>query len=156
MNKGVFLAGLDVGYENLRTKTNTTAYFESAMISTEGHSILHGHFITLNPFVGVRLPAGWYSFDLQAGVDLQKLLSDGFKEKGVFMHSEGYEIRFEGDRSFIRQEIRPRFQVTVNYQKMSLYCGYSLGVLNYYGDYIGGNPEARMNTLRFGLQYRVL
>src|SRR5690606_31124204 len=130
--------------------------FESAMVSTDGHSILHGHVITLNPLVGVRLPAGWYSFDLQAGVDRLKLLSDGFKEKEVSMHSEGYEIRFEGEISSIRQEVRPLLLVTVKYQKMSLYCGYFLGVLSYYGDYIGGNPEARMNTLRFGLQYRVL
>lgn len=154
--RGKFLAGLDAGYENLRTKTHITGYTELITTSSEGHTILNGHFITVSPFMGCRLPAGRFSFDLQAGLDLQRLVKEYFVEKGEFMHSNGQKIRFENDRNFIRQEIRPRFQVTGNYKKMSLYGGYSMGILNYYEDYVGGNPEAKMNTLRFGLQYRIL
>ncbi len=152
-----FILGVDAGYENLKTKTEVTHYTDFAgMAITTGKVVLSGHFATVSPFLGYRIPLKDNSLDIQAGVDLQFLLKDGFDEKGKFKLLSGKDIKYENQRSFINKDFRPRLQINYNFSKYSVYTGYSLGVKNYYEDYVGGSSQAQMNTLRFGLQYRLL
>lgn len=152
-----FILGVDAGYENLKTKTEVTHYTDFAgMVLTNGKVVLSGHFATFSPFLGYRIPLKDNSLDIQAGVDLQFLLKDGFDEKGKFKLLSGEDIKYENQRSFINKDFRPRLQINYNFSKYSVYAGYSLGIKNYYEDYVGGSLQAHMNTLRFGLQYRLL
>lgn len=142
-----FMVGAEIGYEDLRTKISLVG-------DNTGRTILNNHFLNGHPFIGLRLPLKNISFDVTFGLDFAKSLK--CKEYGKYKDGSGHEAKFTNTRdSYIDSDVRPRIDLSVNYKKLVFFTGASFGSKNYYEDWMGGNPEAYLNTIRIGARYRI-
>lgn len=153
--------GADLGYENLKSKLNINqviiygGFAPPYYIPLEANgktNIIFNNF-NIEPFLGYRIPIEKINFDVTGGVDFGFILSA--KEKGSAFASDGKTYATSLDRKTISMDFRPRIQLDINYQKFGVFLGYSFGIVNYYKDYDGGNPEAKSKILRFGLTYQI-
>ncbi|MDL2255084.1 hypothetical protein LJC44_03100 [Parabacteroides sp. OttesenSCG-928-G06] len=150
-----FIIGAEIAYEDLRTKVDLESYYGVSTQKTEGRTYLNNHFLNASPFIGYRIPVKNMSLDIIAGVDIAYSLD--VKEYGKYKETDGKDIKFTCSRkdSYIEVDIRPRLQVNANYKKYTLFAGASVGLKDYYEGWTGGSPEAYMNTIRIGIQYRI-
>ena len=92
--------------------------------------------------------------DFLAGTDLAYCLFG--KERGSWVQEFDYEKQtITKNRSTIRFDFRPRIQSTIQYKKYGLYAAYSIGLVNYKSDYVGGVNECYSRMFRFGLTYKL-
>jgi hypothetical protein len=91
--------------------------------------------------------------DITAGLDVNYCLKA--TEKGNATTANGTEYRTSLDRKTISTDIRPRFQMSINYKKAGAYLGYSHGFANYKSGYVGGVNECYARLIRFGLTYQL-
>ena len=153
------LVGVDAGYEVLRSVVHLSWVSEagtatSYSLPAHGQTILVSHFINVEPYVGFRVTPGRLTVDLTGGLDLAHCLST--REKGKAKGDNGTTYQTSVNRITITNDVRPRGQLTVGYRKTALYAGYSLGLRNYMGGYVGGPvPQAYGRLFRFGVQYRL-
>ncbi len=157
INKKKFILGIDLGYENLRSKIsiNQVSYHEDAgpiSYKAHGKTIFSHHFINLYPYIGYRIKIKKYSLDLSAGSDLAYCLLA--YERGSAKSEFGTKYKTSKNRSTIRFDFRPRIQATFNYKKYGLYAAYSNGLVNYQSGYVGGINECYSSIIRFGLNYK--
>lgn len=158
LTKNRLLFGTEIGFEILRSKTRITeisGYTGSTTYNygANGQTFLNYYFLNLHPFIGYRIMAGNLPFDLTAGLDIGYCIDA--KEKGKATATNGMLYETSVDRKTIKSDIRPRFQIATRYNKIGVFCGYSIGVTNYKPGYIGGTNECYARLLRFGLTYQL-
>jgi hypothetical protein len=102
----------------------------------------------ISPYLGQRLVAKKFSFELTAGIDVA--ISTNVKVIGNI--SSPYTDRFEIPQSR-PTDIRPRFQFNMYYQMVGLSAGYSLGTKDFY---TYDNKKAHARLIRLGISYRII
>jgi hypothetical protein len=163
ITKGNFITGFDFGFENLKSKvtidqvyyTLTSLFYENAT----GKTFLNYHFLNLFPYVGHRLKFNELSVDVIGGIDIGYVMQAD--EKGDAVSESGNSYTTAVERKTQSFDLRPRVQVSADYNKFGVYVGYSYGLVNYIkGYYVAGSTgtnsaasESRM--IRFGLIYRI-
>lgn len=158
ITKKKLIFGLNLGYENLRSKIsiNHAFYLDDTgtiTIDVTGKTNLSHHFINLHPYFGYRVKLKKYSLDFSVGSDLAYCLLA--YERGSAKTKFGAPIKTSKNRSTIRFDFRPRIQATFNYKKYGLYAAYSNGLVNYQSGYVGGINECYSRMFRFGLTYKL-
>lgn len=154
-----FILGLDAGYEMMSSKVEITAISTfrptgSGNLPARGKTKLNTQFINLHPNFGFRMGQSKTTFDLTAGMDVGIILDA--KEKGDAETADGEKISTNTDRKTLKTDLRPRLQLTANYEKFSVYTGYAYGLSNYMKGYVGGGPwEVNSRAVRFGVAYRI-
>lgn len=136
-----FLLGLDVGYEAMNSKIDITSINSfgsagSSNLPATGVTKLNTQFLNLHPNLGFRIGQSKTTFDLTAGMDVGIILKA--TENGEAETTNGTSITTSRDRKNLKTDLRPRLQLAANYEKFSLYAGYSHGLSNYLSGYIGG------------------
>lgn len=158
ISKKNIIAGLDLGYEVLRSKilineisgyTGNSTYNYDA----KGQTCLKYNFINLHPFLGYRFTSNNIIIDLTGGFDIAYCLKA--KEAGNATSATGIKYETSIDRKTIKTDIRPRLQIATNYKKAGVYIGYSPGLANYKSRSLGGTNECYARLVRFGLTYQV-
>lgn len=78
-------------------------------------------------------------------------------DKGSAVAENGTTYSISWDRSSgMDYDIRPRVQLSSNFDKFGIYMGYSKGLSNYLRGYDGGSPyEGYSRIIRFGLTYKL-
>jgi len=149
-----FLLGVEGAFERLQTKVDLEG--SEFANGSRGLTKLNQQFLNFNPFVGYRVYFEPMTMDMQFGVDVAKTLS--IKENGSIEDKSGNKTSFTHDRGkAIDVDIRPRLQFNVNYDRYTIFAGYSWGLKDYLDGLIGANPgPARLNVFRLGLQYQFL
>lgn len=99
-----------------------------------GKSILENTFITVNPFVGHRFIYKKFSVDVLAGIDLgfcKKSFETTHANNLPNIRNDSFSIYFEDKRVKPSIDLRPRVQFKLQYHKLGLLAGYSLGITDY-------------------------
>jgi len=153
-----FLVGLDVGYEAMSSKIDIPVAYTytsgSSYVKASGETKLTTQFLNLHPNFGFRFGKSKTTLDLTAGMDVGFILKA--QEKGEAKIADGTVYATDGDRKNSKTDLRPRIQLTANYQKFGVYAGYSYGLSNYMEGMIGGGPwEANSRVIRFGVSYTI-
>lgn len=153
-----YLLGLAVGYEAMNSKIDITGINSfgptgSSNLPATGVTKLNTQFLNLHPNFGFRFGKSETTLDLTAGVDVGIILKA--TENGEAETTNGAIVTTGRDRKNIKTDLRPRLQLTANYQKFSIYAGYAHGLSNYLNRYVGGSWEAKSRVARFGLSYRI-
>ncbi len=158
ITKRNFILGLDLGYENLRSKVtiNTiNGYTGSStyQLVATGKTILSSDFINIFPSIGHRFHTNKVAIDLTGGFDIGANLKA--HENGKATAVDGTVFTTGVDRHTISADVRPRIQVAAIYNKMGVYAGYSYGFLSYKAGYVGGSTECVARFVRFGITYQL-
>ncbi|MBE7173481.1 MAG: outer membrane beta-barrel protein [Williamsia sp.] len=156
--KNNLVFGLDLAYEQLRSKTSINLISDYNGTSTNSYSangktLLNFDIINLEPFVGYRLALNSLSFDITGGVDVGYCLHAN--EKGKATATDGKVYKTSLDRKNITTDARPRLQFSSNYKNYGFYVGYSFGLVNFKSGYIGGINECYSRIFRFGVTYLI-
>lgn len=157
VTKGNFILGLDLGYETLRSKRSIIGFVasngtETYELSADGQTFLNSQFANVYPFLGYRIMESPIILDLTGGIDIAHCLSA--KEDGEATDSNGKKYETSSEVETIKNEIRPRIQLSVGFKKVGVYVGYSYGLKNYLEGYIPAF-ESKARLLRFGLTYKI-
>ena len=163
LSKQNFITGFDFGFENLRSKVLIDQVYDSwnslNYENATGKTFLNYHFLNLFPYVGHRFNIKEISLDLIGGVDVGYVLTAD--EKGDAVSESGTSYTTAVDRKTQSFDLRPRVQVSVDYNKFGVYVGYSYGFVNYIkGYYVAGNTGTNSSVsesrlIRFGLTYKI-
>jgi hypothetical protein len=151
------IAGLDLGYEILRSKisingisgyTGTSTY----QIDATGQTFLSSNSINLNPFIGYRMNIKKVNIDLTGGFDfafINKINESGeAKADNLVYHTDV-------DRQTIKRDTRPRLQVSADYKRFGISLGKSFGLANYTEGRIGGTNLCYARITRLGFTYKL-
>lgn len=162
--KGGFIIGLQVGYEQLKSKiaitqvyvTNSTvigAQYVQTLDAT-GSAALTSNIINVNPYLGYRIPLTKVKLDILAGVDLGFI--NNTREKGSARANNGTTYTTDLDRTTITEDFRLRIGLALSLNKFGLNASYANGVSNYKSGYIGGGAQnAHSKVIRIGIGYRI-
>ena len=158
VSKGNFIAGVNLGYENLRSKTTINAVngFDGKATFQEtasGRSNLSNHFINGFPYVGYRILSRQISVDLTGGFDIGYLVKS--VEDGQAIGNNGTKYSSFLDRTGVKFDIRPRLQLSAGYARIGAYVGYAYGFSNYRRGWVGGQNQCNAEVIRFGLMYKL-
>jgi hypothetical protein len=154
INKSNIVFGFDLGYEVLRSNTSIISVnVDNTVYDAKGQTFLNYGFINLNPQIGYRVDFKKVSFDFLLGLDIAYCLNA--TEKGKATASNGITYSTLVDRKTINQDLRQRIQLSVDYNKVGVFLGYSYGVLNYKSGYLGGINESYARIIRFGFTYQI-
>ena len=163
ITKGNCIAGVDFGFENMKSKVTIDQVYDSwnslNYENATGKTFLNYHFINLFPFVGHRLKFNELAIDVIGGIDMAYVLSAD--EKGDAISESGNHYTTAVERKTQSFDFRPRVQVSADYNKFGVYIGYSYGLVNYInGYYVAGSigtssAASDSRIIRFGLTYRI-
>ena len=158
VSRGNFIAGIGVGYENLRSKTTITGvngYDKTGTFQdiASGQTYLSNNQINAFPYLGYRVGIRQVSVDLTGGLDIGYLLNS--KESGKATGVNGTTYTTSLDRTGIKTDLRPRVQVAVFYRKVGAYTSYAYGISNYKSGWVGGRNECNSTVIRFGVLYKI-
>lgn len=158
VTKRHFILGVDAGYEVLRSKVSITGVWLYGNpypygVSATGQTYLNNNFVNIFPFLGYRIMAKPITLDITAGLDLAHCFKS--QEKGNATDSLGTKYKSSGEVKTIKNDVRPRIQISTGYKKVGVYVGYSYGLTSYMNDYIGIPNESYPRLWRFGLTYQI-
>ncbi|GAB4016133.1 hypothetical protein GCM10028808_43610 [Spirosoma migulaei] len=158
ISRSNFIAGVSVGYENLRSKTTITGvngYDKTGTFQdvASGQTYLSNKQLNAFPYLGYRVGIRQISVDLTGGLDIGYLLSSTEHGKATADNGKTYSTSL--DRTGIKTDIRPRVQVAVFYRKVGAYTSYAYGLNNYKSGWIGGRNECNSTVIRFGVLYKI-
>lgn len=158
VSKSNFIAGVSIGYESLRSRTiiNRVDVFtgtanEQKVVS--GRSNLSNQFINGYPYLGYRFAIRQVAVDLTGGVDLGYLFSAN--DTGRATDDSGLKYQVSRERDNVKLDIRPRLQLSTNYERLGIYGGYALGLVNYRSGWVGGTNQCNSELIRFGILYKL-
>lgn len=157
VTKSNFIFGADLGYEMLRSKVKLDYFDVIGDIASdfEGKTYLNTSFINLFPYLGGRFNINKHAFDLVGGMDIAHVLSAKEKGDAKSIDNAQFHIETSRDRKNIKRDLRPRIQLSTDFDKMGLYAGYSHGVRNYKAGFTGMNVETYSRMWRIGVTYRL-
>ena len=155
-----FFFGGDIGYAMLRSKVNLD--FDDALggdilWSFQGRTFLNNGYINVYPFIGQRISIGTQTVDISIGSDIGFLVSSKEKAKATATQG-GITLKTDVKRDkLLTADIRPRVQLSTDFDKIGIYIGYSYGMSNYYKNMIGmKDNKVYSRMVRLGLSYRIL
>ena len=156
--KNNFIAGISIGYENLRSRTtiNTVSVFTGTANEIKvasGRSNLSNQFINGYPYLGYRFIINRMAVDLTGGIDLGYLFKANDTGKATDVTGEKYQVSTE--RNNIKFDVRPRLQISAYHARLGVYGGYSYGLVNYRSGWVGGTNQCHAELIRFGLLYKL-
>lgn len=152
-----FIFGADLGYEMLRSKVNLDYQDVIGDIASsfKGTTYLNNSFINLFPYAGGRFYIDKQQFDLIGGLDIGYVLSSREKGHAKSTDNAAFDIKTSRDRLGIRTDLRPRIQLSTEFEDgIGLYAGYSHGLRNYTAGLIGVTKDTYSRMWRIGLTYR--
>ena len=173
VSKSGFIAGLQAGYEVLRSKVDISDYDPitfvlftgintpaALQIPVKGQTFLQGQDIDINPYIGYRLNLGKIKIDIMPGVDV------GFNvnsyDKGSATGTDGtvYKVDYKMPKS--PTDIRLRLGIAAWVKRFGLTAGYAHGLTNFASNLdvnAGGTstpaPKIHSELIRFGISYRL-
>lgn len=160
ITKKNIIVGLDIGYENLRSKISIDKIGGYNGVSTyqyaaTGQTYLNNIFINLYPSLGYRIHLKKLNFDLSGGIEVA--LSTSSYDKGSATAENGTTYSILRERAGeIDCDIRQRIQLSSSFDRIGIYLGYSNGMSNYLSGYIGGSTnEGFSRLIRFGMTYKL-
>ncbi|MES2266222.1 MAG: outer membrane beta-barrel protein [Bacteroidota bacterium] len=155
-----FIVGLQGSYESLKSKIDINqVYRNNDPLANEdaratSSTMLRTSYLTLNPYIGYRLPIPVVKLDILAGIEFAHITDA--REKGSAKTFDGTAITTDRDRKNISTDNRLKFGLNAGYNRFGLFANYSHGLRNYYSGYIGGPAmEAHTEIVRIGLNYRI-
>lgn len=157
VTKSNFIFGADLGYEMLRSKVKLEYFDVIGDIASDfrGRTYLNTSFINLFPYLGVRFNVNEQAFDLMGGLDIGYVLSSREKGDAKSIDNAQFHIETSRDRKDINTDLRPRIQLSTEFDKIGLYVGYSHGLSNYRANLTGLNADAYSRMWRVGISYRL-
>ncbi|TFF35390.1 outer membrane beta-barrel protein [Mucilaginibacter psychrotolerans] len=164
VGKGGFIIGLQVGYEQLKSKIAIKQFYVTDIttigaqyvqtIDATGSTALKSNIINVNPYIGYRIPLTKVKLDILAGADLGFI--NNTHEKGSARANTGTTYTTDLDRTTITEDFRLRLGLAASLNKFSLNASYANGVSNYKSGYLGGGVQnAHSKVIRIGLGYRI-
>ncbi|WP_031529357.1 outer membrane beta-barrel protein [Dyadobacter crusticola] len=152
--KSNVLLGLDLGYELLRTKATIEELQLDDMIMqiAGGKSVSYNHFANIFPHAGYQFNV---KDDLHIGLSAGADFGIGLDSYHKHTAPDVFKRYYDNTDIIPGLDFRPRLQLEVGSDKLSLTAGYSYGLKNWMGNYDGGNPRAYMDVIRLGVQYRL-
>jgi len=143
-----FIAGLQAGYDVLRSKADITAVdgaeilpflntFSSSTL-VKGSSVVQNEFINLTPFVGYRLPIQKINVDLLIGLDLP--FGVGSYEKSSSTAADGTVYKTDVNYGKGGFDLRDRFGIAVSYHRYGITASYAHGLINHSADLLDDSP----------------
>lgn len=158
VGKTGFLAGADLGYERTRSRIaidriGLVGVYSSFSYAAEGETYFRQEALVLYPHLGYRMQLKPIQLDILIGLDLARYLSAS--EKGKAVAENGRNYFSDSKQKVVALDCRPRAQIAVNYRRISLYGGYSIGITNYNVEWAGGQNELYSGYLRFGASYLI-
>jgi hypothetical protein len=157
ITKSKFLFGIDFGYEKLRSKVLINEVEENLGginygAAAKGKEFLNFDYKNLFPYGGHRYRLGKLSLDLIGGTDIG-FCTDNREKSETNVGGKTYTGSLE--KAYIKVDIRPRLQISVNYHRLGVYMGYSYGLRNNATAYDDGKQHCYGRMKRFGLAYRL-
>jgi hypothetical protein len=171
VSKSGFIAGLQAGYEVLKSKVDINGvllyytsydYLPSASLiaplpfDAKGETYLKNKFINVSPYVGYRINLKKVNLDLMPGIDLGFGLSTYEKGKATTTEGSNTTVQTDLKRDKAPTDIRLKFGAALIYNRFGLTTSYAHGFTNYQSNIIGDtNFEAHSELMRFGVSYRL-
>lgn len=165
VSKSGFIAGLQAGYELLRSKVDIDYYSavevlspsikpENRNFSATGSTNLQMQSINLNPYVGYRILLQKVKLDILPGIDIGLNLST--YDKGTIKDDDDKVYAINRDRGKTPTDWRLRLGLAATYDKFGITASYARGLTNYGSGYIGGSGlSVHSELVRFGLTYQI-
>ena len=153
-----FIIGLQGSYEALKSKVDINGASVSAPtnhnVTGTGSTSLKSNYLSVNPYIGYRLPIPVIKVDILAGLDFAHITET--REKGSIRTSDGKVYTTNRDRGGPTSDKRLKFGLAAAYNRIGVTANYSHGLYNYFKDYIGGpSMQAHSEVIRIGLSYRI-
>jgi len=172
ISKGGFIAGLQAGYEMLKSKVDINGillyndiaidYLPSANfaapapVEAKGQTYLKNKFINLSPYVGYRINLKKVKLDLMPGIDLGFGLSTYENGKATTADGSNTTVQTDLKRGKAPTDVRLKFAAALVYDRFGLTASYAHGLTNYQADIIGdADFKAHSELMRFGVSYRL-
>ncbi|CAN5517205.1 hypothetical protein BH09BAC6_BH09BAC6_30310 [soil metagenome] len=169
VGKSGFIAGLQTGYEILRSKVDITRvyplminlyygpavnYAAAVPYASKGEVFLQNSNINMNPYIGYRIKTKTVKIDLLPGIDL------GFNiksyDKGKATVDDGTVYKVDQKRTNAPTDIRLRFGIAASFRRTGITASVAHGLTNYESRVIGDAAyEAHSELLRFGITYKL-
>jgi hypothetical protein len=166
VSKCGFIAGLQAGYEVLRSKVDINGYIPSGFylfftsngdyqIPVKGQTSLQDQDININPYVGYRLKIKNIKIDMMPGIDFG--FNVGSYDKGKATDSTGNVYRTDSKKSNAPTDVRLKFGIAATYKRFAITASYAHGLRNLENNIIGdGSYEVHSELIRFGIAYKIL
>ena len=147
--KNNFLAGLELGYEVLRTRASITNFVLDDMIfRVSGKNINVNHFVNAFPHAGYQFPKlDQITFALSAGADFGFGL-DSYDKASI---PDFLKKSYRNTDNILALDFRPRVHLSASFNRFALTAGYAYGL----SDWAHSNSSASLSVIRMGLQYRL-
>lgn len=151
--------GLDAGMESMTSRIHIDAIHGHKVSSTyeleaDGVSRLTSRYINFFPFIGSRVSDSGLVLDVIGGIDVASCLSTF--EDGKALSEGNVKFTTHEDRKTIGTDVRPRFQISIQYKQVGFYTGLSIGLVNYRSGFSGGVNECYSRVIRFGWLYQII
>lgn len=150
--KNIF--GASIGYETLKSKVDiNTISYNGINRSASGRTTLTSNFIYLYPYYGHRFFYKKLHLDFTAGLDIA-FCTDS-KENGSATDSNDNTVTAYSQREQPNPDVRLRAQLSLYYNHLGIYTGYSYGVTNFTPSMTGVGEENYARLFRFGIIYLI-
>jgi hypothetical protein len=167
VSKSGFIAGLQAGYEVLRSKVVIDSYYPITFyffygpnspipyqIPAKGQTFLQDQDIGINPYIGYRLIFAKIKLDMMPGIDL------GFDmnsyDKGKATDNGGNVYRTDLKLPDAPTDVRLKLGAAATYKRFGLTAAYLHGLTNLYKNMtVNGSDDARSELISFGITYRI-
>jgi len=155
------LAGLQMGYNDLRSSVDLYMHKTTAPVTTAsstsigGYTIFSNQTINYNPYIGYRIKIKKVAVDVDAGLNFDTNLRS--HENGRTQSDNGPDLTTNSDRGHKPDtDVGYRFELKANYLRYGVTAGYNYGLYNYFsGALADAKVEAYSRMIRFGLSYRI-
>jgi hypothetical protein len=156
VSKRNFLWGAELDWERVRSRIgiNKLALIREGIVEKQfdasGKSFLRHNNLLVHPFIGYRFFLHSTQLNLTGGLDIAFRLKTN--EHGNVKAVNGVTYEIDGERESSSVDLRPRMQLAVQPGRLSVYVGYSHGLVNLPYSF-GGEEKARSGYFRFGASY---
>jgi hypothetical protein len=152
-----FIFGLQSGFEVLRDKVNIIGVSErnneGKITPASGNTFSNSGYINIYPNLGRRFILQNVNHDLTAGPEIGFPIYSREKGKATFLNGKIKKISYKRDKPPV--DYRVRLSLTAHYKKWGISTGYSFGLRNYAGGYVGGSNFANARFIHFGISYEL-
>ncbi|MCO5950124.1 hypothetical protein [Mucilaginibacter flavidus] len=171
VSKGGFIAGLQAGYEALKSKVDingillyNTSYdylpganfVQAPPVDARGETYLKNKFLNVSPYIGYRIGLKNIKLDLMPGIDLGFTLTTYENGKATTTDGNNTTVQTGLKHDKAPTDVRIKFGAALIYNRVGLNASYAHGLTNYQGNIIGdANFEAHSELMRFGVSYRL-
>jgi len=171
VSKGGFIAGLQAGYEMLKSKVDINGillyntgylylqnanFIASQPVEAKGETHLKNKFINVSPYLGYRIGLKKMKLDLMPGIDLGFGLSTYESGKATTTDGSNTTMQTGLKRDKAPTDVRLKFGAALIYNRFGLTASYAHGLTNYQGKMLGdADFEAHSELMRFGVSYRL-